>query len=331
MLTRPNKLQVSESGNPFVFKAQHMYTIGNSDLCAIVSSTKALSQGQFGQFPLYVLSGEGIWAMEVSNTGTYSSRQMVARDVCNNPDSILQLDGAVAFTSDKGIMLMQGSEVICISSALGGTTFKTEQMVDFDRIASATGTEAMITAINGSVPFSEFIKGCSMAYDYPNSRILIINESQPYAYVYNIESQSWATISGDYIKAVNNYPDSYLIDKAGGVSNISAIISNDDPTIVNGIAISRPVKLDSPDMLKTISSVVHGGQFIKDKVKSVLYGSRDGVTYVPIASSTDSRIRRIHGSPYRFFRVVLITDMSRKESISGTTIEYENKYANKLR
>lgn len=118
--TPPNQLFVSESSNPFLFRAGQIYTIGSSEILAIASATKALSEGQFGPFPLYVFSKEEIWAMEVSQTSSYSSRQTIARDVCNNAKSILQTDGAVLFTSDKGVMIIEGSADRCISEGLHG-------------------------------------------------------------------------------------------------------------------------------------------------------------------------------------------------------------------
>ena len=100
---------------------------------------------------------------------------------------------------------------------------------------------------------------------------------------------------------------------------------------VKGIIITRPLKLDSPDLLKTITQSIHRGVFEKGHIKSVLYGSRDCINYIPITSSLDHTIRSIHGSPYKYFRFAIITELSPGESLSGTSVVYETRQTNKLR
>lgn len=320
-----NQIKTSEINTPFFFKAINTYAIGTGKILAISSATKALSQGQFGQFPLYVFTTEGIWAMEVSSIGTYSARQPATRDVCNNPESIIQLDGAVAFTTDQGIMILSGSDSICISTALDGVPFDKTKLASFDKlIAHVDQTEMPLSYI----PFNEFLKDCKMAYDYPNSRIVLFNPELSYSYVYNIKSKCWTIISESFKGALNTYPDSYLSKKNGEVVNLS---SADELRTINAIIVTRPIKLDAPDLLKTITQSIHRGVFGRDKVKTVLYGSRDCITFVPIASSSDHTIRSVHGSPYKYFRYVIIAELSTNECISGTSVIFETKQANKLR
>ena len=111
----PNKIYTSEVNNPFHFPVLGINTIGTGTILGISSAVKALSEGQFGQFPLYAFTTEGVWALEVSNTGTYTARQPVTREVCINSDSITQIDSAVLFATNRGIMLISGSTVQCIS------------------------------------------------------------------------------------------------------------------------------------------------------------------------------------------------------------------------
>lgn len=60
--TQPNILRVSELENPFIFPSEQTYTISNGEITGIATITAALSEGQFGEFPLYVFTEEGIWA-----------------------------------------------------------------------------------------------------------------------------------------------------------------------------------------------------------------------------------------------------------------------------
>ena len=65
--TQPNILRVSELENPFIFPSEQTYTISNGEITGIATITAALSEGQFGEFPLYVFTEEGIWALQNGN------------------------------------------------------------------------------------------------------------------------------------------------------------------------------------------------------------------------------------------------------------------------
>lgn len=321
----PNKIYTSEVNNPFQFPATGINSVGSGGILAISSSTKALSQGQFGQFPLYAFTTEGVWALEVSSTGSYSARQPATRDICNNPKSIMQLDGAIAFTTDQGIMLLSGSESKCISDILNGPVFDKSKLASFDKLLENVQLTTMPFSY---IPFKEYLKECQMSFDYPNSRIFIFNPVQPYSYVYNLKSNTWSIISESFKDTLNTYPDSYLSKENGDVVNLSSANSSRP---VNAIIVTRPLKIDTPDLLKTITQAIHRGIFTKGDVKSVLYGSRDGINFILVTSSTDHTLRSTHGSPFKYFRFVIIAELSYGESISGTSIVFDTKQTNKLR
>ena len=90
----------------------------------MATGTKAVSEGQFGQFPLYAFCDDGIWALEPSSDGTYASKQPVSRDVCSNPRGITQTDNAVIYTT-QGLKI-QGSTVTNISKKMEGKTENTD-------------------------------------------------------------------------------------------------------------------------------------------------------------------------------------------------------------
>ena len=75
----PNKVYTSEVNNPFNFPTRGVNSIGTGKILGISAATKALSAGQFGQFPLYALSTDGVWALEVAKDGTYTAKQPISR------------------------------------------------------------------------------------------------------------------------------------------------------------------------------------------------------------------------------------------------------------
>lgn len=184
----PNKIYTSEVNNPFYFPVLGIDTIGTGTILGICSAAKALSQGQFGQFPLYAFSTDGVWALEVSDTGTYSAKQPITRDVCINPDSITQIDSAVLFATDRGIMLISGSEAVCLSDSINSRDlFALSDLPKADKLVSLfnerAGEDEQITLENSSLlPFRDFLTACKMIYDYTNQRIIVYNlEKSEYA------------------------------------------------------------------------------------------------------------------------------------------------------
>ncbi|MDD3037139.1 hypothetical protein [Bacteroides sp.] len=319
-----NKIYTSEINNPFSFPSTGVKTIGSGEILGIRSATKALSQGQFGQFPLYAFTDEGIWALEVSSEGTFIAKQPITRDVCNNPDSITQIDTAVLFSSDRGIMLIQGSESICISDIINEKPFDITTLRGYNELIKiSTFTDNQFQYI----PFKDYIKECMISYDYKNQRIILFNKKQDYSYVWSLKSKTWNILSSNFEYAINSYPDSYIMTKENTLINIS----NTKKEKLNGIIITRPLKLDAPDLLKTINQTIHRGIFAESNIKTVLYGSRDCINFIPIASNAGRSINSIHGSPYKYFRFAILTELSPGESISGTSIVFETKQTNKLR
>ena len=78
-----SQIFTSVVNNPFVFEASGDNTVGTGKILGIVANTEAVSQGQFGQYPLLVFTDEGIYAMSVNAEGLYSSIHPISREVCN--------------------------------------------------------------------------------------------------------------------------------------------------------------------------------------------------------------------------------------------------------
>ena len=224
-------------------------------------------------------------------------------------------------------MLIQGSESVCISEILNKKSFDISTLKGYEQLAQMAG----LTTDHFKHPsFMEYIQGCNMSYDYTNQRIIVFNKEYSYAYVFSLQTKTWSMIPSNFINSVNSYPDSYIMAKSNTLVNVSNT-GNEYSKGVKGIIITRPLKLDSPDLLKTITQSIHRGVFEKGHIKSVLYGSRDCINYIPITSSLDHTIRSIHGSPYKYFRFAIITELSPGESLSGTSVVYETRQTNKLR
>nr|WP_314698857.1 hypothetical protein [uncultured Prevotella sp.] len=325
----PNKIYTSEINNPFYFPVTGINTIGTGKVLGISSAAKALSQGQFGQFPLYAFTDEGVWALEVNSSGGYSAKQPITRDVCISSESITQIDSAVLFTTDRGIMLLQGSQTMCISDALNGENAVPVMMLPkIDKILEHAG---LSKETHNVLPFMTFVRNCRMVYDYENQRIIVYNTSKKddcnYAYIYSLKSKQWGMMQSNIADNVNSYPDALAVFKDGSLVNFS----DETDEVYKSIAVSRPIKLDAYDIHKSIDTIIQRGVFKKGHVKSILYASNDLYNWVPVWSSTDHYLRGFRGTPYKYIRIVLLANLSNDEGITGCSVQFTPRFTNQPR
>lgn len=328
----PSSIYSSEVNNPFIFNPSAVCTVGSGAVLALSTAAKALSQGQFGQFPLYAFTDEGIWALEVSSTGVYSARQPITRDVCHNIAGITQIDSAVLFPSDRGIMLLSGSQTTCISEAVDSSfPFDLSTLPSLVNLQDTYLTRRDPLSL---IPFPQFIAGAFIIYDYPHQRIIVSNPSCDYAYVYSFKSKAWGLLHSDIARPVISYPDALALTAAGDLVSYS---DNDDSTSDSDspfrtqFLVTRPLTLDAPDTLKTIDNIIQRGYFRKGHVRSLLYGSRDLINWYLVTSSQNHHLRGFRGTPYKYFRIAAIATLNADESIFGASVQFEPRYTNKPR
>lgn len=321
-----NKVYTSEINNPYYFPLEGINTVGVGEIKGLASVTKALSQGQFGQFPLYVFSTDGVWAMEVGDNGLYTTIKPISRDVCINGKSITQTDNAVLFVSDKGVMLIDGSNVSCISEMMNGRSFDVSSV---SMLSDVLSKENIPTGLYSIHDFMDYAKDAGMAYDYSNNRVLLYKEGADYSYVFSMNSGTWATCGQSVDGSVTDYPDAY-IQTGKSLRNLSKRVDYDNKTEISTLIITRPVKFDD-DGYKTIYELVNHGHMDRKKGAILLWGSHDGLTYTLIADSVGNRLYRTGGSGYRYYRLGIVGKMNVGDSVTFTSSVFRRKYDNRLR
>ena len=330
MIDEPNKIYTSAVNDPYFFPLAGINTVGTGTIVGISSAARALSQGQFGQFPLYCFSTDGIWALEVGTDGYYKARQPISRDVCTNPDSITQMDSSVVFVTDRGIMHISGSSTECLSDILDTET-------PFD-MASLPHAADIINVFNGWLaddekqgnlqlpadftlkPFRTFLAGCRIAYDYTHQHIIVFNQDYNYAYVYSMRSQAWGmmVMLHKMSHTVNSYPDAMAMDADHRLVNFSEYATTAEAFLL----ITRPLKLEAPDIQKTVDTIIQRGVFPKGSVAQVLYGSRDMYHWQLVWSSDDNYLRGFAGTPYKYYRIAVIGRLREGDSLYGSSIQF---------
>ena len=180
------------------------------------------------------------------------------------------------------------------------------------------------------VRFRKYLEEADMIYDYYDSRIIVFNPNYTYAYVYSLKSKMWGTMHNVFNKRVNIYPESYATDKAG---NILDVYMKEPTENIPFFLCSRPLTLGQ-DAYKTMFDCIIRGYFSSiqaGKCGTVLFGSNDLTNWYYVGSSANMYLRNLVGSPYKYFRIVLIGKLAPNESISALSTEFQPRLQNKLR
>ena len=313
--TLPNEIFTSEVNNPWVFNAEGDNAVGTGKIIGLVANTVAISQGQFGQYPMIVFTTQGIYALYVGSTGLFTSSAPMSREVCNNADSITPTDGAVFFTSDKGLMRMIGNQIVCVSDQMMGKPF-----ISGNGIGLTSGT---------SESFATYLKKCKIAYDYKEKCLHIINAGYMYRYVLDLATNAITRCdninSEEYHFVLNDYPDNLVQDEPGNIySFINKPDINEDTNTYNGILMSRPVKMGSVQVMKSLREVVHLKNLAQGSVVLHVYTSNNLENWVEQTS--------LKGRAWKYFRFGLeLKNMKATDSYTGMMIRYQPREANKLR
>ena len=335
VLVNPSTIYVSEVNNPFSFLSSMTVSVGCNRVLALATCAKPLSTAQFGEFPLYAFSDNGVWTLQISSTGSYVARKPITRDICKDVNSICQLESSVLFATDRGIMELSASSTNCITD-----TIKSEYPFNYIDKLPSFGQLIQLVNVNllhdekplskeniTLLPFRTFIADCRIIYDYINQRIIIYNPSVRYAYVFSRTSQHWGMMQSDCVMGVNSYPEAQAIDEDGNLIDFG----ESEADKVSTLLVSRPFAMGLPDIHKTIDTVIQRGYFRKGAVGQVLYASNDMFHWYPVAHSADQYLRGFSGSPYKFYRLVVVGHLRQDECLYGCSIDFKQKLNNQLR
>ena len=344
-----SKIYTSATDNPFYVPFGNINIAGGGDVRALCAATQAMSQGQFGQHPMYCFTSEGVWAMTVNDTGGWGTIQPMTRDVIGAGSLPLSLDSTVVFLSERGLLQLAGASVEILSDALS-TTDTVFDMSKFTILTSAIDTKFGLdvapttptyTAMRTKAVYytnKHFPMGdANLGYDSDNQRIYVSPLGQEFSWVYNIRSKLWTQSTTHIDKQIPTYPE--LVTQQGSavvlVSVDGGLPGNRYP---DGLVLTRPIKFQDMGALKKWREFILRGQFKNytlgtPMVMSAIWGTRDWNKFALVASSQGSRITRRSGSPY-FGHLVLVAlhgNTTYNIQVNGFDVDVDEERVNKLR
>lgn len=321
-----NQIATSEVNNPWVFKAEGYNSVGNGSVIAVATQTQALSQGQFGQYPLIVFATDGIWAMDVNNTGLYQRVAPISRDVLTNENAIVETDNAVFFPSEKGLMVVAGLQVRCVSEQLAGKTGVFNGVVNLGH-------------------FNDYLKNAFISYDSRDSLLWIFDGKMNgntfvgsnHCYIFSIKSGTFGKFQFPTTpttirirRVVRDYPDYLLQDASNNVYTLSGRKNINDDTdeygnvnLYSGVLISRPMKLENGLALKSLMQIRHIGD-MEGTVSLKIYASNNLTNWVELTS--------LRGTPWKYYRFRYdFSNMKATDRFAGSVVVTQERRTNKLR
>lgn len=330
---RSNRVYQSEINNPFVYMAEQSFP---GSLIGLAPVTHAISTGQFGYASLYAFTSEGIWTIKSTADGSLGAYDYLSADIAL-PGTVCPIEQAIVFSTSKGVMLLQGGEIISLSPNMNGKPYVMEGSVKEVLQSSAW---SRLSQFNDGVIFMHFMSDARPLYDYRGQRIIFFNSSKDYAYTYYLNTATWHKIAMNtdvkFSRVLGNYPDAWISAKSGGYivydysTNLSEI--EDEETRPNAapgafdiksMIVTRTFDLDAPDVRKSIKSIRVRGIKNAEDVKYILLGSMDGLSF--------GIVRSLRGASYKFYRLILLLSLSPTERVSWVDIDYETRFAKRLR
>jgi len=335
----PNRIQASEFNNPFFFPAKNSYRVGTGKVLKMSSNAIALSQGQFGQFPVYCFTSDGIWTMNIGDGEVLiSTITPVSREVCNNPRSITQIDGGTVFATDKGLYILSGPDPIEISmDAEGNHLSRLTGTLNYEAIANNPNLYQIKESLC-NMSFVTYLASANIAWDHIHKEIIVSKPGSEYSWVYSTQYKRWYKIAESFDSFVTQFPKTW-----GYVTReseyIQCDISEEDYSELIPVHMeTRPLKL-SPGSFKKISRAIIGG-FINSNLEfpfSVnLFGTPDKRSwYLLNASNTFSSGSQflIGRSTFscRLYIVVIGGKVDEEAYFTHVDVDWEENFGNKLR
>lgn len=341
---RHNVLKVSSVDNPFSFPAQCTYTPSQGTVLAIASNTVALSQGQFGQHPLYLFCSDGIWAMSVDASGAtaYLASFPLSREVCVNARSVCGIDGGVVFVGQQGVMLLSGGKMKRLSAPMEGCE-ENFKRVTADSVIAKIHSMMMLPDAVGEDDFSAFMEAADVAYLPSFDEVVFAHKEKPFCYLYSLRYGAWSQIAVSVKGFVRSYSQFRMFAAEGGrlhVMRVGDEFSGDNRVLI----LTRPQLWGSKLPKRVMQLMLHAWAKPaagKDEILPVLacymLASNDGVNFKLIAGREadkevcDLKFPYFPTQAYRYYLFAVCGELSADSSVTGIDIDIEPAWNNRNR
>lgn len=327
-----NLVKASDVNNPFVFSDGNSTTCGKGKVKVVAANTQPISQGQFGQYPIFAFCSDGVYAIGIGGNGTIQNCVPYSTDVITDAVSLCNVGRDIVFVSRSGVMSIGDEGRKMLLSADKNATYAFDDNKQSDTVhAVITNHYPAITIPSMANLYKYLTDDARIAFDYQNRRLIVFNPKYTYSYLMDMDTQQWTVLTRKFVDHLNPVAQCLMVDADN--ETVYDYSTDDVQQEMAAWLSTRAIKLGAPDLHKTIRTMIQRGQLHgRDAVGQLLYGSRDMINWYPIRSSITSVMRGFGGSGYKYFRVfAFLPQMTQKDSLYGCSVGFDLRMTSRMR
>lgn len=278
IIYEPNKIKVSELNNPMVFPNLNTYQVSNGTVLALASNIMNVSDRNYGQYPLYVFTDEGVWTLNVGEGQVvYSAVSSPTYYEAPATSNIASTPYGVIFTTQRGLCLINGQQVDFISPQLEQEP--SNILMEIPEAVADTIKKAELIAL----PY--YLKKADKVLFNPfENEIIISSNDFGFNYILNMSSMLYYQSTELFDMDVKNiYPDFKVINgtelKDFSKSAVNLTDDKKEPVAANVLLILRPLLFGTPDHKKMERMILRSVLYNRDKMVFMTQSSDDGIHF----------------------------------------------------
>jgi hypothetical protein len=271
-ITSEGEMRVSDVNNPLVYDIRNNLSFFGGRIMNMSTALMNISNDNYGQYPLYVFTGAGVYTLRVGEGNIpYSTVSQPVYAEAPLLDVVCPTPLGVVFVSMRGLMFINGTRLDYLSGQV-------EERPAVLRLPDIGEAGKILYDAGMSEGFREYMKGItSLTYGSYYNEIVIADTSKPYGWILDMESGAMFRTTNRAGKPVRNvFPASYNFH-GSAIFDINSGAGEADV-----VMITRPLRYDIPDVKKMERIVLRG----------LFYGLKRMGEYEPLTGllySNDSR------------------------------------------
>ena len=304
-----NRMQLSATDNPFIYPPDRSYRYGDKYNKIIGAETAAveLQDYNFGRFPLYVFTDNGIFIMEVGSSDiAYSTQHLYRQMLClDNKNVIKNCRGVISFLAEDGVNIIINGKIINVTKQLEGNNNLKYSEANLHLLDDINRLVEVNTPFRNATDY--FFRNSHVAYDNLYNEIIFINENFSIQFVLNLNNLTFSIrtdkvgLKREYSQVIQVDNRSILCAKENNFWTFYSTNEYDKIPNVEGrgnvlfvstiIPFHQYLRIEHMITRFELSPIIlDDGQILRYSIKLFLLGSRDGIEWKPIAGGEKNLI-----------------------------------------
>lgn len=323
-----NEMIVSELNNPFYFPTELSFNISNGTIVGIATTTVALSQGQYGEFPLYIFTDEGIWSMQQGDGEVCYARCTLINNASVDKNTPL-------ITTENNIIYRSGNNLLCLNGTESSLLLPLDELKQSRFEASIPTLLATSDAsCTDNTSLHDYIgNDISIGYLPQFNELIFCNPSYNYMQVLHLPSGHIYRLSNRVRRIVNSNNRLLAQSHNNAIYDLNRTMESTSEISL----ISHPIQL-IPDTYTRLRQVVLRMSCSNASITvSVLASHEPDGTYGNIFTATyDGELVghlpiKLHAPAYKYYRMVIRGRVAHDFTLDCADFSFEATKSNKLR